>query len=69
MKTKERIVIVGGGFAGLNLIKGLDKRRFEVILVDRNNFHSFPPAVLSDSVERTRSGEHLVSVQAGDAQG
>ena len=43
MKTKERIVIVGGGFAGLNLIKGLDKRRFEVILVDRNNFHSFPP--------------------------
>lgn len=43
MDTKERIVIVGGGFAGLNLIKYLDKRRFEVILVDRNNFHSFPP--------------------------
>ena len=41
--TKERIVIVGGGFAGLNLVKRLDKKRFEIILVDRNNFHSFPP--------------------------
>lgn len=41
--TKERIVIIGGGFAGLNLVKRLDKKRFEIILVDRNNFHSFPP--------------------------
>lgn len=40
---KERIVVVGGGFAGLNLVKRLDRRRFEVKLVDRNNFHSFPP--------------------------
>lgn len=40
---KERIVIVGGGFAGLNLVKRLDKKKFEIILVDRNNFHGFPP--------------------------
>ena len=40
---KEKIVIVGGGFAGLNLVKRLDKRKFDVTLVDRNNFHSFPP--------------------------
>lgn len=40
---KEKIVIVGGGFAGLNLIKKLDKNKFDVTLVDRNNFHSFPP--------------------------
>lgn len=43
MTAKERIVIVGGGFAGLNLTKYLDKDRFEITLVDRNNFHSFPP--------------------------
>lgn len=42
-KNKERIVIVGGGFAGLNLIKKLDKRKFDVTLVDRNNYHCFPP--------------------------
>ncbi len=41
--TKERIVIIGGGFAGLNLAKHLDKKKFDITLVDRNNYHSFPP--------------------------
>lgn len=39
----ERIVVIGGGFAGLNLCKRLDKKKYEVALVDRNNFHCFPP--------------------------
>lgn len=39
----ETIVIIGGGFAGLNLAKRLDKRKFRVKLIDRNNFHCFPP--------------------------
>lgn len=43
MSKKEHIVIIGGGFAGLNLAKYLDKDRFHITLVDRNNFHSFPP--------------------------
>lgn len=43
MKERERIVVIGGGFAGLNLVKKLDKRKFDVVLVDRNNYHSFPP--------------------------
>ncbi len=42
-QQKERILIIGGGFAGLNLAKKLDKDRFEVMVLDRNNFHSFPP--------------------------
>lgn len=40
---KERIVIVGGGFAGLNLCKHLDRKKYDIALVDRNNFNSFPP--------------------------
>jgi NADH dehydrogenase len=43
MTQKKRIVIIGGGFGGLNLIKNIDKKKFDVILIDRNNFHSFPP--------------------------
>lgn len=39
----ENIVIIGGGFAGLNLAKRLDSRKFRVMVVDRNNFHGFPP--------------------------
>ncbi len=39
----EKIVIIGGGFAGLNLARKLDKDKYRVMVVDRNNFHSFPP--------------------------
>lgn len=41
--SKQRVVIVGGGFAGLNLAKHLDKKKFDITVIDRNNFHSFPP--------------------------
>src|SRR5581483_9922789 len=40
----KKIIIVGGGFAGLNLVKKLSRiDDFEVIIVDRNNYHFFPP--------------------------
>ncbi|MDQ2753257.1 MAG: NAD(P)/FAD-dependent oxidoreductase [Bacteroidota bacterium] len=43
MNTKQ-VVIVGGGFAGINLIKRLSKdKRFVITLVDKNNYHFFPP--------------------------
>lgn len=42
-EMKERIVVVGGGFAGLTFIKKLDKNKFDITLVDTHNFHSFPP--------------------------
>lgn len=43
MAEKKRIVIIGGGFGGLNIIKNIDKKKYDVILLDRNNYHSFPP--------------------------
>jgi len=40
---KRTIVIIGGGFAGMNLAKRLDYDKYNVKVVDRNNYHSFPP--------------------------
>lgn len=40
---RERIVIIGGGFAGMNLAKRLNRKKFAVEVIDRNNFNSFPP--------------------------
>jgi len=40
----KKVVVVGGGFAGINLVKKLaGDARFQVTLVDRNNYHFFPP--------------------------
>lgn len=43
MDTRQKIVVIGGGFAGLGLVKRLDKKKYNIVLVDRNNYHSFPP--------------------------
>ncbi len=43
---KKHILIVGGGFAGINLIKSLkNDNRFRITLVDKNNYHFFPPLI------------------------
>ena len=38
-----RILVVGGGFAGISLIKKLKNKPFQVVVVDKNNFHQFQP--------------------------
>ncbi|MGH2644185.1 MAG: NAD(P)/FAD-dependent oxidoreductase [Chitinophagaceae bacterium] len=38
-----RVVIIGAGFAGINLVKALRKRPFQVVLINRNNYHLFQP--------------------------
>ena len=41
-----KIVIIGGGFAGVNLAKALaNKNQFQVTLVDKNNYNFFPPLI------------------------
>ena len=41
----HRVVVVGGGFAGLRAVRGLRRAPVEVTLVDRQNFHLFQPLV------------------------
>ncbi|HYZ75291.1 MAG TPA: FAD-dependent oxidoreductase, partial [Chthoniobacterales bacterium] len=40
---RKRVVIVGGGFAGLHAAKGLAGVAVDVVLVDRRNHHTFQP--------------------------
>ena len=63
MKTqKKKIVIIGGGFAGVNLAKKLTKSdHFEIILVDKNNYNFFPPLiyqVATGYLETSSSGDN-----------
>ena len=38
-----RVVIVGAGFGGLSLAKGLARAPYDVTLIDRHNYHLFQP--------------------------
>lgn len=40
---KKRIIIVGCGFAGLNLAKKLKNSGYQVVILDKHNYHQFPP--------------------------
>jgi len=41
--SRKRVVIVGAGFAGLSLARKLAKSEYEVVLIDKNNYHQFQP--------------------------
>jgi len=41
--TKPRVVIIGGGFGGLNLAKKLKGKDFQVVMFDKQNYHGFWP--------------------------
>jgi len=40
---KPRVVIIGGGFGGINMMRSLPKDRFQVVLFDKRNYHTFQP--------------------------
>ena len=41
--ANERIVIVGGGFGGLQMARKLSRDNYQVVLIDKNNYHQFQP--------------------------
>lgn len=42
-KKKARIVIIGGGFGGIQLAKMFKNKDVQVVIVDKNNYHTFQP--------------------------
>ncbi|MCR9082722.1 MAG: FAD-dependent oxidoreductase, partial [Cyclobacteriaceae bacterium] len=43
VSQNPKVVIIGAGFAGLKLARSLNKKKFQVILLDKNNYHQFQP--------------------------
>lgn len=39
----KRVIIIGGGFGGLQLAKKLDNKKYQILLIDKNNYHQFQP--------------------------
>ncbi len=43
--SQTRVVVVGGGLGGLQLVQALKKTNFQVVLIDKNNYNQFPPLI------------------------
>lgn len=52
MKSRKKIVIIGAGFAGLRLAQDLEDTHYEVLLIDKNNYHQFQPLMYQVATAR-----------------
>lgn len=52
MNSRKKIVIVGAGFAGLRLAQELENTHYDVLLIDRNNYHQFQPLMYQVATAR-----------------
>src|SRR6201984_2411969 len=57
MGQKHRVLILGGGFGGLNAAQELKRAPVEVTLVDRRNFHLFQPLLYQVATGGLSPGE------------
>jgi NADH dehydrogenase len=57
MVPRHRVVILGGGFAGLNAAQKLKRAPVEVTLIDRRNFHLFQPLMYQVATGSLSPGE------------
>src|ERR1700735_1211472 len=50
--NRQRIVIIGAGFAGLRIARDLNNTTYEIFLVDRHNYHEFQPLMYQVATAR-----------------
>src|SRR5437588_11853657 len=63
-KEAPHVVIVGGGFGGLQVVAGLRRTPVEVTLVDRRNFHLFQPLAYQVATGALSPGEICYPLRA-----
>ena len=59
-----RVVIVGGGFGGLQAAKSLSKSKLQVYLIDKNNHHLFQPLLYQVASSALSPGEIAVPIRS-----
>lgn len=60
---RPRIVIIGAGFGGLNAAKALKDEDADVLIIDRNNFHTFTPLLYQVATSGLEPGEIVYPVR------
>src|SRR3979411_930453 len=57
MEKRHRVIVLGGGFGGLNAAQKLGRAPVEVTLIDRRNFHLFQPLLYQVATGSLSPGE------------
>src|SRR3990167_4239855 len=61
--ANAKVVILGGGFGGLNAAKSLGNTRFDVILIDKTNHHLFQPLLYQVATAALSPGDIAVPIR------
>src|ERR671935_1243688 len=62
--ARPHVVVVGGGFGGIEAVKRLARAQLDVTLVDRRNFHLFQPLSYQVATGALSQGEVAFSLRA-----
>ncbi len=70
MREAQRVVIVGGGFGGLNCARRLARRRdLSVTLIDRRNYHLFQPLLYQVAMAGLSPGDIATPIRGSFSSG
>ncbi|HUD02330.1 MAG TPA: FAD-dependent oxidoreductase, partial [Rhabdochlamydiaceae bacterium] len=59
----DKVVIVGGGFGGLNAAKNLKKCPLDILLIDKTNHHLFQPLLYEVASAALSPGEIAIPIR------
>ena len=68
-RNRNRVVVVGGGFGGVQAVKTLAWADVEVTLIDRTNYHLFQPLSYQVATGSLSPGEIAVPLRQSRAYG
>ncbi|MDZ7799520.1 MAG: NAD(P)/FAD-dependent oxidoreductase [Trueperaceae bacterium] len=63
-QARPRVVVIGAGFAGLEVVKGLKRAPVEVLLLDQHNHHTFQPLLYQVATAQLEAGDVAHQVRA-----
>lgn len=63
-KDRKHVVIIGGGFGGINAAKRLKKANVDVTLIDKNNHHLFQPLLYQIATAAMSPGDIAIPIRA-----
>ncbi|HKJ45724.1 MAG TPA: NAD(P)/FAD-dependent oxidoreductase [Balneolales bacterium] len=64
MTKREHVVIIGGGFGGINCARILRKSNLHVTIIDRNNHHLFQPLLYQVATAALSAGDIATPIRA-----